>query len=128
MPLRLFRAAGDAISTSYVAGTLVFAGRPALVRAHAFMQAGAASTMGGVVLKWQATIDPKDPNRWVDVQSTRDDTGAAEIEHGYPIPAGARAAASFVVDARGHAALRLLGRATGKGQAGDLIVVDGQTW
>lgn len=128
MALRLFTAAADAIPTSYAPGAMLYTGRPSLIRAHAFIQAGASSTIGGVVFKWQATIDPKDPNRWADVQSTRDDTGETAIEHGYPIPAGARAPMSFRVDARGHAAMRLLGRATGKGQPGDQIIVDGQTW
>jgi hypothetical protein len=128
MALRLFIASGAAITTSYVAGATVFTGRPSIVRAHALMQAGASSTLGGVVFKWQATVDPKDPNRWTDVQSTRDDTGATELEHGYPIPAGARAPASFRVDARGHVAMRLLVRAIGNGQAGDQILVDGVPW
>lgn len=128
MPLRLFTAASDAIATAYVPGAVIYTGRPSFIRAHALLQAGAASMMGGVVFKWQATIDPKDPNRWADVQSTRDDTGESAIELGYPIPAGARAAVSFRVDARGHAAMRLLARATGKGQPSDVILVDGQPW
>lgn len=128
MPLRLFTAAGDAIGTTYVPGAIIYTGRPSFIRAHALVQAGAASTMGGVVFKWQATIDPKDPNRWTDVQSTRDDTGESALELGYPMPAGARAPMSFRVDARGHAAMRLLARATGKGQQGDQILVDGQPW
>lgn len=128
MPLRLFNAAGEAITTAFAAGAVLYTGRPSLIRAHALVQAGSPSTMGGVVFKWQATIDPKDPNRWADIQSTRDDTGESAIELGYPIPAGARAPLCFRVDARGHAAMRLLARATGNGQAGDRIIVDGQTW
>jgi hypothetical protein len=87
-----------------------------------------------VVWAYQAVTAPSkqrwnaDLAGWEDIVSRRDDSGVTELEHTYGAPNGP-AAYSFLVDARGYLALRLLGRSTtGVGQGGDVVAVVGLTW
>jgi hypothetical protein len=119
---------GAAIQPTWTAGPTFYTGRPEAVRAHARIVLGAGSPVTQVVLKWQGTKDPADPAGWEDAVSRRDDNGVTELEHGYGAPNGP-AAYSFLVDARGYLALRILGRSTsGVGRSGDVLAVDGITW
>jgi len=125
----LFALSGPDIVTSFVAGTPLYVGRPALVRAHAQVRAGVTSQLQGVAFKWQGTIDPRDPTAWTDVVSERDDTGVEALEHTFSAPRDSRLTYSWRVDARGFGAMRLLGRsAGGAGLAGDRVIVFGTDW
>lgn len=121
---------GSDIQPSYVAGPTLYVGRPEYVRAHARIRLTAGSPVGQVVLKWQGTKDPSDPNGWQDMVSRRDDNGATELEHTFAVPGGSVSASfSFLADVRGILAIRLLGRSTnGAGRTGDEVSVDGVTW
>lgn len=122
--------AGTEIQPSYAVGSTLYVGRPEFVRAHANVRLTAGSSVGLVVLKWQGTKDPTDPDGWQNIVSRRDDNGATELEHTFAVPAGSASASfSFMVDVRGFLAVRLLGKSTsGRGQAGDEVSVDGVTW
>lgn len=125
----LLTLSAGAIQPTWTAGLTLYAGRPEFVRAHARLVLGAGSPVTQVVLKWQGTKDPTDPAGWEDVVSRRDDNGVAELEHTYGAPSGTPNAFSFLLDARGYLALRLLARsAAGVGQVGDSVIVDGLTW
>jgi len=125
----LMRLFGADIQPFFEAGSVLHVGRPSMVRAHARLNAGVGSAVGGYVLRIEGTDDPTDPDGWEDVLSTRNDTGVVAVEHTFPVPAQAKLAYALAVDARGFAALRLLARATGgPGQNGDKVVADAVTW
>jgi hypothetical protein len=126
--LQLLTLDGAAIQTTYASGPTIAIGRPRLIRAHAMIAAAAGSQLGAVTFKAQGTKDPADPNGWEDVASSRDDSGAVELEHTYQAPAGASASHSFSIDVRALRALRILARSTGAGQPGDSVSVAGIPW
>lgn len=127
MPVEpLLLMSGSAIQPVYAAGRVLYVGRPEYVRAHVRLRTSEGSLFTAAVLKWQGTIDPTDPDGWEDIASRRDDTGAFELEHTFAV---AGAAYSFLVDARGYVALRLVGKSTsGAGTPGDELRVSGVTW
>lgn len=117
-----------AIQPTWTAGLPLYAGRPESVRAHVRVAFGAGSPVSQAVVKVQGTKAPADTAGWEDIVSRRDDNGVTELEHTYGAP-NSPAAYSFLIDARGYMALRVLGRsANGVGQSGDVLAVDGITW
>lgn len=124
----LLQLEGAAIQPTWTAGPTLYTSRPEAVRAHVRVELTVGSPVTQVVLKWQGTKQPSDPAGWEDVVSRRDDNGVTELEHTYGAPTG-QAAFSFLIDARGYLALRVLGRSVaGVGQGGDVLAVDGITW
>lgn len=119
---------GTALQPTWTAGPTLYTGRPEAVRAHVRVELSAGSPVAQAAVKVQGTKEPSDPAGWEDVVSRRDDSGVTELEHTYSAPNGP-AAYSFLIDARGYLALRILGRsASGAGQSGDVLAVDGITW
>jgi len=125
----LMRLFGADIQTFFEPGSVLHVGRPSFVRAHARLNAGVGSAVGGYVLRIEGTDDPTDPDGWEALMSTRSDTGVEAVEHTFPVPAQAKLAYALAVDARGLLGLRLLARSTGgQGQNGDKVVADAVTW
>ena len=119
---------GRLLQQTWTAGPTLYTGRPEAVRAHVRLQLAGGSQIRQAVVKVQGTKVPADPAGWEDIVTRRDDSGVSELEHTYAAPNGP-ASYSFLIDARGYLALRVLGRSTaGVGQDADVLTVDGLTW